>query len=259
MANFDSSTTLSVIYDPKEGTVKIGTDLIKLPKGKLLQILDKNNNQVIDRPLIVDSEFSLKTSSKYGTIWDAKPNNLMNLLSNSIYDATGFALPSGQMPLQGAQIWQSTDPIDFDFSIHLDMYSSGYKDVVEPAMKLVKCCLPKKADSMNVGSDTLGVNLKIKTLIPPGPNFQDIFNATETTVNGFNINNKDSSGVFTITVGDYITFSNVIITSVQPTFSSLMDDDGYPTSCDIDISMSTMEIATVDMIDSALLKSKGNA
>ena len=233
-----------------------------IPSYKLVKITGANNSSVTGNiPLILDDELSIKVSSKYGELWEASPNNFMNLLSSS------FGLPSGQFALQGVQIWQSTDPIELSITVKLEMDTDSYRDVIAPTIALMNTCLPTKGNNgaktqMNEKGNFLVealTNLKLKTLIPPGPNLQAIWNAVSNGSANDAVNqalahfNKGTNGVYKVKIG-YATFNNVIIKNVEPTFSSEMSYSGtqfnyYPVSASLSLEMMTMEIATTDMIN----------
>ena len=198
-----------------------------IPSYKIVKITDGDNKSVTGSiPLILEDGLSIKVNSNYGELWEASPNNFMNLLSNS------FGLPSGQFALQGVQIWQSTDPIQLSINVIIEMDSDPYTDVILPIIALMNTCLPSKntKSQMNENSNILNKafsNLKLKTLIPPGPNLQAIWNAIS---NGDVVNeanqalahfNKESNGVYNVKMG-YANLNNVIIKNVEPTFSSEM-------------------------------------
>lgn len=223
-----------------------------IPENRLIEIRS-GNTSIIDVPLFFEGEFSIKASSKFGTIWDAEPNNLLSLLSSSAGGVTDKVLPSGQFAMQGSQIWQSTEPLTFDFSASLYMINSGLNDVVKPAMALLQTCLPTKAEMSNdikIGK----VNIKLTTLIPPGPNLQAILNTSGVTNNdtGDSFFKNGARGTYTLKIGRYLVIPNTIITSAQPTFSKMCDEDGYPVSANIDFEVTTMEIATTDMVTNIL-------
>ena len=48
-----------------------------IPQSRLVTIKKVNNVSVIDSPLIMDDEFSIKTSSKFGELWQASSNNFL--------------------------------------------------------------------------------------------------------------------------------------------------------------------------------------
>ena len=228
-----------------------------IPSYKIVEIQDDSGSIIGNTPLILDDEFSIKVNSKYGQLWESSPNNLMTLLSNS------FNIPSGQFALQGAQIWQSTDPISISFNVSLEMDFDPYLDVVEPALILMQTCIPTYANGSEGGvlgkTETMiekHFNLKLKTLIPPGPNIQSLVQIMSSDKN--NIVSKliskrnGAKGLYTVKIG-FATFNNVIITSVEPTFSkeyslSTSKQKKFPVSANLSIEMSTMEVATTNMI-----------
>ena len=241
-----------------------------IPSYKIVKITDGDNQSVTSSiPLILEDELSIKVSSKYGELWEASPNNFMNLLSSS------FGLPSGQFALQGVQIWQSTDPIDLSINVSVEMDTDPYTDVIIPTIALMNTVLPTKGtngaktqvdEKGNILTKAL-TNLKLKTLIPPGPNLQAIWN----TISDGSINNKASqalahfnkgtNGVYNAKVG-YANLNNVIIKNVEPSFSSEMSYSNvqreyYPTSASLSIDLMTMEIATTDMVSNIFAKNRG--
>lgn len=224
-----------------------------IPPYKLVKIYMADNTLVTDKPLILDEDFNLKVTSKFGELWQSSPNNFMNLLSSS------FGLPNGQFTLQGVQIWQSTDPIDISMNLEIEMDSDSYEDVMIPTKTLMSLVLPEKS-KMVVGSKESNSNLKLSTLIPPGPNLQGIVNSMKNDSKLANMASKfledfsmGTRGVYKLDMGGYATFNNVIVKSVEPTFSKEMSfsetkKNYYPSSVSLSIEISTMEIATTDMV-----------
>lgn len=233
-----------------------------IPPYKIVKITGADDSSVTGKiPLILEDELSIKVSSKYGELWEASPNNFMNLLSNS------FGLPSGQFALQGVQIWQSTDPIDLSITVSLEMDTDPYIDVIAPTIALMSTVLPTKG-SMGEKSQVGGIgkylqnamtNLKLKTLIPPGPNLQAIWSTisdkdmTDDIGNALANFDKGKNGVYNVKIG-YAYFDNVIIKNVEPSFSSEMSYSEsqryyYPSSASLSLEMMTMEVATTDMMD----------
>lgn len=233
-----------------------------IPKEKLVVIKGYQNKDILGGiPLILDDEFSIKVNSKYSELWQGSSSGFMNLM------ASGFGLPSGQFALQGVQVWESTDPIEISITVKLEMDTDPYLDVISPIITLMDKTAPQKGGSgaSDTESDANGLkkafnNLKLKTLIPPGPNLQSIWNAIAS-------GNKDDKisklldkfgkarGVFNVDIG-YAHFYSVIIKSVEPTFSKEMAvsishfNKKYPSSASVAIELCTMEVATTGMISS---------
>lgn len=236
----------------------------EIPYYKIVKIKDASGKSITNSvPFILEDDLSIKVSSKYGELWEASPNNFMSLLSSS------FGLPSGQFALQGVQIWQSTDPIDMSISVSIEMDTDSYKDVIDPIISLMSICLPEKGKngSESQMGETALSNLKLKTLIPPGPNIQAIWEAISNgemndvvskTLAHFN---KASKGVYNMEIG-YVNLNGVIIKNVEPSFSSEMsysETEGgyYPVRASVSLEISTMEIATTDMIKNIFKRNRG--
>lgn len=221
----------------------------RIPDTRLLKIY-KHGDGTILATLFVDDEVSIKASSKFGQLWEAQPSNIMNLLSGS------FGFPSGQFALQGAQVWQSTEPLSFNITGHLYADKSAYEDVILTTKVLMSCVLPTYSGGNKMLCEAnefleSKMNLQLKTLIPPGPNIQTLLNAM--SANG---SSSQVKGTYDIKIGCF-TFTNVIMTSVQPTFSKMPTIASYksrtsipcPIKADIDLEFVTMEVATTDMIN----------
>lgn len=237
-----------------------------IPKEKLVVIKGYQNKDILGGiPLILDDEFSIKVNSKYSELWQGSSSGFMNLM------ASGFGLPSGQFALQGVQVWESTDPIEISITVKLEMDTDPYIDVISPVITLMNKTAPSEPKNPSYASDTesdakglkkLFNNLKLKTLIPPGPNLQAIWNAisgekevSEGAISKFLDKFNGAKGVFDVDIG-YAHFYSVIIKSVEPTFSKEMAtstshlNKRYPSSASLSIEMCTMKVATTRMISS---------
>jgi len=233
-----------------------------IPQNRLVEIIDGSKTPIFPQPLILNDEISIKIKSNYGQLWEASPNNFLNLLSS----ATEGKIGSGQFALQGAQIWKSTDPINIDINVSLEMDKDPYNDVIVPTFLLMQRTTP----SINTTSGFITTavesvtNLKLQTLIPPGPNFQALAklmkngeSVGDKLLNDETNNGVTAKGVFKVKVG-FVTFFNVIITGVEPLFSKTVAPSTskggklFPIGADLSLSMSTMEIATSDMLQQML-------
>ena len=227
----------------------------EIPKYRTVSIEDSAGSITGDVPLIMDDDFSIKVSSKYGQLWESSPNNLMTLLASS------FNVPSGQFALQGSQIWQSTDPLDLNINVNVEMDTDPYYDVVYPSLTLMQTVLPSYPDGSEGG--VLGTiestiekhfNLKLKTLVPPGPNIQSFVRIMSSNRNSSALlaQREGGKGLYTVKIG-FATFNNVIIKNVEPTYSkeysySESKRNYFPVSASLSIEMCTMEVATTNMI-----------
>lgn len=225
-------------------------------RGRKLKIT-QNGNDIISQTLYIDGEFDLKTSSNFNSLWKASSNSLLNIVSSS-FSFGGKSLPSGQFAMQGVQVWESTEPLEFTIPAHLYMNDDAFTDVVAPAMALVNLSLPTKSKSIigkdgkiNIGTYTINLT----TLIPPGPNIEAILQANGSATDDKKFGSLESvksKGVFTVKIADYVTIPNVIIKGVDAQFSKTLDEKGYPIECELSFEFRTLEIATTDMLDNIL-------
>ena len=228
-----------------------------IPRHRLVTITESGSSQSVigNIPLIIDDEVSIKVSSKFDELWQGSSNNLMTLLSGS------FGLPSGQFALQGMQIWKGTDPIKLSFSVHVEMDTNPIDDVINPVRLLMCIALPYYSDGSTITRDSEGLNdklekwiqehfnLKLKTLIPPGPNLQTIITSMSDENKSKTIPNS-----YDITLG-WCKFRNMVLTSLDPKFSKdvcYVNNKPYPISAELSIEASTLEVATTNMITEML-------
>ena len=230
---------MDIFNIPKERKV-----VLKLGESDLFEELKKDMPRLktpVD--LIFDDDVTLQFSSKYGNLINIKGSNLLTLLSG----ATNGLIPSGQFGIQGLQIWEETEPLDFQLTVELHMKKSGIDDVVLPALALSKVCLPSYKG---------GDNQKGMALIPPGPDLMDVLKLVGSSIGLDKLfssgrEKKASSqggGILTVEIGRYLTIPNVIITKAEPTFSKTLDTDYAPVSCKMTISFRTTEVATTYMV-----------
>lgn len=218
-------------------------------KGKILKI-EQGGESLVSNDLYIDGEISLKTSSSFSPLWKASSNNLMNLVSSS-FTFNGMSLPSGQFAMQGVQIWESTEPLNFSIKANLYMKDNAYEDVFSPSLTLMELSLPMiDTESSITDAYTEKYNIQLKSLIPPGPNLTTIL--TDIGLGGVfeigGLKSTKSRGVYNIIVGDYLTISNVIVKGVDCTFSSILSEDNFPVSSELNFEFTTMEIATTNML-----------
>ena len=221
-----------------------------IPKHRLVKIYDSNNVDIANGvPLIFNDEIGFKISSKYGQLWQGSSSNLLTILASK-------GIPSGQFALQGLQIWNSTDPIKLSFSVHIEMDTDPINEVLNPIKSIMCTVLPYYPEGdkgvtvdtdLKTGLVEKHFNLKLKTLVPPGPNIQTI---VEEMTNG----TSHAENTYTLKMG-YFTFNNMIITGADPKFSKdvcYINGKAYPISADLSLDIESIEVATTNMINDIL-------
>lgn len=228
-----------------------------IPEGREVKLLigEKNVFDVLGVPdptnthLIYDDEISLNIKSDYENLIDVGSNKLLNIAS-AITD--GF-VPSGQFAVQGMQIWKSTDVIEFSLNVEMHMINSGKNQVVLPSLALAKLCVPSKKNS------GLGAG---QSLIPPGPNLNDILRMIGSSITiksgGDEANgNIQGGGLLHVRIGKFLSIDNVVLTKVEPTYSKILDDEYMPISCKMSLDFRTVEVANTEMLQSMMDFAKG--
>lgn len=224
-----------------------------IPQHRKVVITNSGSSEsIVGIPLILDEEVSIKVESQYGELWQGSSNNLMTLLASSSKN-----IPSGQFALQGLQIWKKTEPIKLSFNVHVEMDTDPIQDVLDPIRVLMCKVLPHYGNGGEISKDDEGLiqkaegyieqkwNIKLKTLIPPGPNLQTIIASMSADNNSNTIPNS-----YDVIVG-WCKFRNMVITSIDPKFSKdvcYVNNKPYPISAEVSIQVSTLEIATTNMI-----------
>ncbi len=206
--------------------------MIRIPKGKIVKIA-KDGADIMPQgvSLTLDSELSLSLKSDFSALMGNKANAFLSVISGAVRDTTGFGL-SGQFKELGFKMWTGTDPVQFAFTVLLNMKHSAKTDVWDPAKILMKLPLPMEAQGTNNSGGTGGFGL-----LAPGPSIL--------TAAGFD---TKFGAKYSFRCGAFY-LSNVVVEKVEPSFSTEVDDAGYPTWCSLTIDVTSLFTATTRMID----------
>lgn len=210
-----------------------------LSPGKIVTI--RKNGQKIPSnykyDLTLSTELTLNFNSSFDYLLSQDNPAATALLVGSqlVSSATNSNFSfTGRFKEMGYQIWKGTEPVQFTFEVMLNMYTSGEEDVLNPAKELISLCLPSDGDSSQ----------KQFGLVAPGPSIV----AATADEKGNTLFEMDPGKKYSITVGAFY-LSNVIITSVEPTFSAEVDDRGYPIWCSLKIDAKSLSTATTNIVN----------
>lgn len=180
--------------------------------------------------------FLVYISSKKGTVVARAPEELaLNLTSewDTPLLSSGFTLldlalregfgKSTKSQFASAQVWTGSSPIEITLPLEFYAEADPILEVVQPIVTLARMALPTL--SGKAGDQGF--------LTPPGPSLL-----------GFNIRgneSKDSNDQISIVIGNFLNFTNVIITEVSPTFVTRdMTKGGAPLKATCDVTFRTM-------------------
>lgn len=219
--------------------------IINSPPGKKVEFYNSDyTGNVFDsltpKPqsdLLLAEEIQLSLSSQFGSIVPNEANVLASVFSSA------FKIPAiGTSKAFGFQAWKGTDPLKTSFSVALHRVSNAEFDVWKPAKLLMNLPLP-------VESEASAGDFAVRGLLKaPGPSVLDVINETvDTPISSKNAIGKKSK--LGLRIGSYIDLDFVLVSRVEPVFSTEVDDTGYPIYCKLTIDISSVYTATTDLID----------
>ena len=161
----------------------------------------------------------------------AAEGTLANLASN-------FLKVSSKTGLITKKLYLGPDQPDINLDLKFEAYYSGLEEVIMPVMNL-----QLMAAGYN-GTLTEALEKADQTL-------SDKFLATLNDATGGNNANVtdlvryiEAPGLITIIVGGVYVLRNVFISSIQPSFSNVLDADDYPMSAEVSISITPQDPLT---------------
>lgn len=201
--------------------------------------MNSNYTYISSQSFPLEDELTFQVNSKYSGVGNVLSNlGISNDVSKSLVTLIQGVIPDRYAGLktnfslynrtEGFQIWNGSDVITVQCRIHLVSHGNALNDVVKPLAALLKCCLP-------TASKTTG------QLLAPGPIASTAFNDV------FKNDNPMYKSCY-IKIGG-MSFYNVIFTQMTPTFGTQVDGNGYPLSAVVNVSFSTLSVATQDTVD----------
>ncbi|MCK9439684.1 hypothetical protein M0Q39_06520 [Patescibacteria group bacterium] len=205
--------------------------MINIPKGKEVKIMRGSQNLMEPHEkIILSSPITASFTSTFDSLlpdMSGAAMNFLNLITTGVNAVTGKGI-GARFKEQGFQVWQTTQPIKFSFECMFSFKTSGERDVLIPAKKLIKLPLPEE---------------KGWGLTPPGPTILQVFEGKNPDANTLPYANNFSfrCGVFYL--------PKILISSVEPTWSEEYDSRGYPMHCTLRVDVESIYTATTNQID----------
>lgn len=198
-----------------------------VPRGKIVKIR-KGTTDILEgkQPMVLDSEVSINFKSNFESLVGDATGKALTLISGITSDL-GVGSITGKFKEMGYKIWTGTEPCTFSFTTTFNMITSAYEDVMLPSSKLIQLCLPTDGD----------LSKKEIGLVAPGPSLFAVFNGE--------LSQKEN---YSIRIGAFY-LPKIIIESVEPAYSSDVDEDGFPIWCTLKIDVLSLFTATTNMVD----------
>lgn len=198
-----------------------------VPSGSKV-VIKQGTSAITGKELLLENDLTLSLQSNFAPLVDSQSNNWLTAIGQISNDLTGFGF-SGQFKQMGFQIWQTTQPLAISLTVGLYRRTDAYADVVYPAKQLMKLPLPGEGPAGN--------------LQPPGPSLLDALAESSDVTTGKNIS---------VRIGRLLHLKRVLISKVEPTFSSKTDENGNPIWIKLTMDISTLFTATSPMIDGSV-------
>lgn len=241
--------------------------MITIPSGKKVKFfLEKDGKKINlfsgeNDYLVIDEDINISISSDFKPLISGPiTNNAIQALGQEaarIFSA-GF---SGYFKEMTYQIWSGSQPIKVSFTTSIFSDKDAKKEVWNKVKKILKLPLPFELRISNTESrDVWGNERRGIGLLGPGPTLgsvlQKAFGEAARDIKklaGFQ-SEEDTSGIdgsIIVQMGPLI-FKDVIVTSVEPTFSKEIQKIGrhyYPISCRLSVSFESVYAAYQQAID----------
>jgi len=221
---------------------------IVVPAGKKL-LLHQGGEPIPEGvDCVLEENITLSLSSTFAPIVSGGLPTMFKILAQAISTFTKHEISVGFKQL-GYQLWQSTDPLSFGATIGFYMDTNAKKDVYLPSIELMKLPLPSEITSNGA-------------LRAPGPTIFSLLSDINQSGNvgliekaGYSIEDRKKLGRksnISLQIGEIIYLPHVIVKKAEPTFSIETDSNGYPIWSKIRLDISSIYLATTDMLDNRL-------
>ena len=216
----------------------------RIPKGKTIEI--HLSGQVpaglIGIPIILDEDVTLTLNSNFEPVLgNQSVQKIISVLGALSAEFFGFHF-STAFKEAGFQVWTGTDPLSVSLNVSFRMGSTnkndGRTEVWLPTIALASLTLPQEDPENKSG---IG-------LYAPGPSMASLFGRNEDTEAVGGTDTQYRVKVISIDIGSVIRFDNIIIKRAEPTFSSNIDEKGYPIWSKVNLTIDTITTATVELL-----------
>jgi len=213
---------------------------MRIAPGKIIKIKKGGKDLFPDSTqMTLDSEVTISFHSDFAPVLGDSGAKWMTLVSTAS-QAIGHGSFTGQFKEMGFKIWTGTSPAQFSFDTTFNMKTSALEDVMKPAAKLINICLPREGSIQSLSDAAAkGIDSEIG-LIAPGPSLLAILDS-----NG----KYGAAETYSIRIGAFY-LPSILIESVEPTYSSDVDEDGFPIWCTLKVTVSSLYTATQEMVNS---------
>jgi len=154
--------------------------------------------------------------------------------------------------------WKGSTPMEMTLTLRFQAISNAKLDVVAPCQELQALALPSSGTASSNLSSFENVWGSLPFLSPPGPSpfvLEGILNtnvdAVLNTKREAILSGSRTGDLIFITLGNFVTFENVIVKKVMVEYEPRFDCNGQPISGTVNILFDTYEMMTTEALDRA--------
>jgi hypothetical protein len=154
--------------------------------------------------------------------------------------------------------WKGSTPMEMTLALKFQAINSAKIDVVAPCQELQALALPSEGPATTELSSARSFWQALPFLSPPGPSpfsTEDILNINKNLVLKAKkeaiLNTGRGGDLLFITLGNFVTFENVIVKKVIVEYDPRFDSEGQPVSATVNIVFDTYEMMTTESLDRA--------
>ena len=211
---------------------------INIPKGKLIRIYEHELNSEEDPiELMMTDELSIPIRGEYVSLDDGSTftSSLLGNLTDELLGGTNWSfiskiLGGGRNSRLGFQVYKTSSPLSISANGALRAINNAWDDVIAPIRRLQLLAVPDE--------DKNGFLTNF-----PGPSSL----ATLEGIINFENNYKDCS----VKIGRF-GFNHVVFKDISTTFSTEVDQTGFPISASVSINFETSFYVTTRMLNKEL-------
>jgi len=227
-----------------------------VPDEYLCRVTSIRNQATVVAPL--QDSVTLRVESYWGP---AVPTSVSEL-ANKVFQFASQGRMSAITRATTRRIWMGTRPVVLTLRLMFQAVEDAFREVVEPT-RLLQCMAlprgPRSADEPGEEGWVGGAQKVVPFLAPPGPtpfSLEGVLNlrgVNESRLLQYVEGLKGGDKIM-VEIGRFLTFPNVIITSVSPTIPIAFTPEGNPVRSEVSVTFETYEMMTVEDLNDAFKK-----
>ena len=187
-------------------------------------------------------EFGFTVGSEFSAPFDGQ------FLSGALAKAAASLGVASKRGVQTRKLYTSPEPTEISFDMHFEAYEDAVVDVYYPTIKIMSMSLGSELDLKDTGKKveeiTNSIGSSVNGLLgidrdkidEAGDTIRELATGDPNASKAWDfLNFLEGPPTVKLRFGRVITFPNAYISSVSPSFSNIMDNNGIPMSCTVSV------------------------